>query len=37
MRMGAEVSVVMIPPIESTDIEPYNQSDQLVLYVITSA
>lgn len=37
VMMGAEVSVVMISPIESTDIESYNQSDQLMLYVITSA
>lgn len=38
MIMGAEVSVVMMLPIESTDMESYNhQSDQLELYVITSA
>lgn len=34
---GAEVSMVMISLIESTDIEFYNQRNQLVLYVITSA
>lgn len=38
MIMGAEVSVVMMLPIESTDMESYNnQRDQLELYVITSA
>lgn len=35
--MGAEVPAVMVPPIELTDIKFYDQRDQLVLYVITTA
>lgn len=35
--MDAGVSVVIVPPIKSTCVESYNQSDQVVLYEITSA
>lgn len=35
--MGAGVSVVMIPPIESTGVESYDENDQLVSYKIASA